>query len=266
MKQKLKLILPILLIILAFYSLFINMILFNKIVIFLSLFLVAYLLSPLEKFNKFSLLKRTFLAVSIILIPLTYYFGINNYIIQNNPIMYQETYGDVNYTFNNLEATFFVDGASRSVDFKYSDEIYWKRYFKGFFHINFSEKMTSIGNYNFYKANKTTDVTTGDEILSIGNNAFSFCEKLSKFNSEKVGIIIMPQKLVAIGNEAFYKCEKIEKIYFYKNIQFIGDNAFFIDNLKDVYFEGTQEEWEKVNIRNNFSNISIHFNALPEDL
>lgn len=266
MKQKFRLIVPILLIILAIYFLFIDMILFNKIVIILSLLLMAYLLSPFEKFEKFSMLKYTFLAASIILIPLTYYFGINNYIIKNNPIMYQETYENVNYTFNNLEATFFVEGNSRSVDFKCSDEIYWKQYFKGFFHVNFSEEMTSIGNYNFYKANKTTDVTTGNNILSIGNNAFSFCEKLSKFNSEKTGIIIMPKKLVAIGNESFYGCERIEKVYFYKNIQFIGNDAFKINNLKEIYFEGTEEEWRKINITNNFNNITIHFNSLPEDL
>jgi len=49
----------------------------------------------------------------------------------------------------------------------------------------------------------------------------------------------------------------------------IGDGAFFgCSTLKDVYYTGSEEEWEEISIGSNYNkltNATIHYNYVPED-
>lgn len=81
-------------------------------------------------------------------------------------------------------------------------------------------------------------IVIDDGVTSIGMGAFSYCTALTS--------IEIPNSLTSIGQFAFYDCS----------------------NLKDVYYSGTKEEWEKISISPSnepIKNATIHFNSTGSD-
>ena len=95
-------------------------------------------------------------------------------------------------------------------------------------------KVTSIGNEVFFGCSELTSIEIPSSVTSIGNFAFSGCSGLT-------GIEI-PSSVTSIGNYAFRDC--------------IG--------LKDVYYTGTQEQWD--NIWGSGNDASDVFYYYDEDL
>lgn len=266
---KIKFLISYLVLFLSILTLFMKILLLNKISIITLLIIVFLLLNPNVNILEDKNIKYIFLSIMIIIIPLSYYFGINNYKIKRNPILYEETYDNILYKFNNLEATFYINGNGPTINFEGQSFIYWKKYFKGIENLKVSDGINTIGNLNFYKAHALTNVETFDNIKGIGIFSFGLCEKLEKFNSDKKGVFIMPKELEIISSGAFYGCQKIKKVYLYKNIKLIADEAFSgCLNLTEIYYEGTKDEWDEINIdKSNINeNINIYFNCLPTDL
>lgn len=80
-----------------------------------------------------------------------------------------------------------------------------------------------------------TKMVIPQKITSIGTGAFSNCSMLSSFT--------IPNSVVSIGYAAFYKCP----------------------NLTDVYYLGTEEQWNAITIDNNnecLTNATIHYISL----
>lgn len=74
-----------------------------------------------------------------------------------------------------------------------------------------------------------------------------------------------------ITENSFYNVNTMEKLGLCKEIEYIGKYAFSgCTNLKDVYYEGTKEEWEKVQIMEDENdvllNATMHFNFDIESL
>lgn len=71
-----------------------------------------------------------------------------------------------------------------------------------------------------------------------------------------------------IGDYTFYKCENMTSVKIPNTITRIYYGAFSgCTNLKDVYYSGTEEQWKKIDIRNendSLSNAKIHFNSKTE--
>ncbi|MEE1172775.1 MAG: leucine-rich repeat protein, partial [Ruminococcus sp.] len=79
-----------------------------------------------------------------------------------------------------------------------------------------------------------TEVIIEDGVTDIGKSAFESCDGLTD--------ITIPYSVTRIGEYAFYNC----------------------DNLTDVYYYGTQESWNEINIGNhneNLTSANIHFLA-----
>lgn len=83
----------------------------------------------------------------------------------------------------------------------------------------FDIPVTSIGDAAFEDYTLITSVTIPDSVTSIGSSAFSGCTKLSH--------ISMSNSVTYIGANAFENCI----------------------NLKDVYYYGTEEDWNSIDIR-----------------
>ena len=92
----------------------------------------------------------------------------------------------------------------------------------------------SIGNYAFRNCTGLTSITVPDSVTSIDNYAFYGCTGLTS--------ITIPESVTSIGNYAFYNCSA----------------------LTDVYYGGSEEEWNNVTIATNntpIQNATIHFLA-----
>ncbi len=85
--------------------------------------------------------------------------------------------------------------------------------------IAFSGNITSIGNYAFSCCNKLTEVSIPDSITHIGENAFVSCTGLTDIN--------IGDGVVSIGSYAFSSCTALTKIEIPKNVTIIGDDAFY---------------------------------------
>lgn len=77
----------------------------------------------------------------------------------------------------------------------------------------------------------------------------------------------IPDGVKFIGEDSFV-CSKLRSIHIPSSIEEIKDYSFSnCNNLSDIYYEGTQDEWEKIIIgENNFSlnNVNIHFGSEEE--
>ena len=61
--------------------------------------------------------------------------------------------------------------------------------------------------------------------------------------------MIIPEKATAIGNRAFAGCASLKSISIPKNVLTISQDCFVdCDNLTEVYYGGTEEQWKQISI------------------
>ncbi len=79
-------------------------------------------------------------------------------------------------------------------------------------------------------------VLIGDGVGVVGNNAFAGCSNLTA--------VAIPRGLTRIGNQAFALCESLAEIALTDSVIIIEPDAFaFCRSLRDVYYDGTPEQW-----------------------
>ena len=94
--------------------------------------------------------------------------------------------------------------------------------------------VTNIGSGTFYNCSSLTSITILNSVTSIGDGAFEYCKSLTS--------VTIPNSVTSIDEYAFWAC----------------------NSLKDVYYSGTQEQWEKISIGNgngSLTNATIHYGS-----
>ncbi|MBQ2972728.1 MAG: leucine-rich repeat domain-containing protein [Clostridia bacterium] len=94
-------------------------------------------------------------------------------------------------------------------------------------------------------------------VINIENEAFLNCKKITN--------IVVPNGVTKIGSYAFAHCDNLAKIILPNSLISIGIYAFYLSNsLSDVYFCGTEEEWNAIEIgsynNDGLENAMIHYN------
>ena len=96
------------------------------------------------------------------------------------------------------------------------------------------------------------------KVTSIGNEVFFGCSELTS--------IEIPSSVTSIGYYAFYDCSGLTGIEIPSSVTSIGDLAFwFCSGLKDVYYTGTQEQWNAISFGSGGDVLNV-FGAYDEDL
>lgn len=122
----------------------------------------------------------------------------------------------------------------------------------------------SIGDMAFYQCTALSEVLFGQKVLSIGDSAFAYCSLLTEvtlpnsvekicndafFNCDSIKNVIIGDGVTDIGDHAFALCDNIVSVTIGKNIKKIGREILvFANNLKYVYYKGTPQQWQKVEI------------------
>ena len=157
--------------------------------------------------------------------------------------------------------------------------------------INLPDGVTSIGEWAFYYCYNLTSVVIPDSVTSIGNYAFSGCSKL-QFNeyenckylgnennpylalistTTNMSSYIIHDDTKVIADYAFNGCTRLTSIVIPDSVTTVGGHAFAsCSDLKDVYYKGSAEEWNAIEILASMSNYYLtnatkHYNYVPEN-
>ncbi len=120
----------------------------------------------------------------------------------------------------------------------------------------------SVNNCLIRKADKTLLGTNRDHLIpadgsvtSIGHGTFE--------DIYMEGIIIIPEGIVSIGDNAFMSCFMVREVHLPASLTYIGMAAFESTALTDIYYSGTEAEWNAIGIYPHYngtlSNATIHF-------
>lgn len=108
-------------------------------------------------------------------------------------------------------------------------------------------------------AKKSGTYTVPNGIKSIGEYAFDSCESLTS--------IIISNSVTTIDDSAFYGCSNLTSVMIPKSVTSIEDCVVSSDRLNgltDIYYEGTEDEWNQISIESSISpDITIHYNSEP---
>lgn len=105
---------------------------------------------------------------------------------------------------------------------------------------NWQDDVLYLDNHLIQANTSVTGIyTVKEETKTLADGAFYTCSNLT-------GVIISAD-VVHIGDSAFYWCIGLTSVTVPKSVTSIGDFAFeFCDGLTDIYFEGTQAEWQAI--------------------
>jgi len=135
--------------------------------------------------------------------------------------------------------------------------------------IAFPNTLTDIKRNAFGHCESLTNIELPSSILNIEDSAFGRCNNLesaiihgkitilNKYTFQydnKLKKVILPDTILTISGGAFQFCNSIEEIYIPKSVKFIEQNALQCASLVKVYYGGTKEEWENIEISNENNN------------
>ncbi len=109
--------------------------------------------------------------------------------------------------------------------------------------VTIPSKVTEIGSYAFSYTAALKDITIPSNVKTIADFAFQLAQSLENITIEN--------GVEAIGNYAFEYCDALKSISISSSVKSIGKNAFSNSKkLTDVYFDGTKQEWNSIEINN----------------
>lgn len=133
----------------------------------------------------------------------------------------------------------------------------------GITRITIPEGITRIESYTFSECRKLEEIHLPDTLSCIEKSAFQSCKKLTNitlpaslrtiggyaFQDSGITAIALPEGMTRIEKYAFYECDKMMQIALPRTLQYVEEDAFLLcEDLEDVYYNGTKEQWEQVKI------------------
>lgn len=98
-----------------------------------------------------------------------------------------------------------------------------------------------------------------DGLVSLQSDVFNFCQNLTS--------IIIPDSVTELEYSVFWECTALESITIPSSVTKIGWSAFGnCTSLTDVYYTGTQAEWDAITIDNEndvLKTATVHYESSP---
>lgn len=140
-----------------------------------------------------------------------------------------------------------------------------------------------IGTHAFSGCRGLEKISIPDSVTYLGMSAFSQCSNLTRVRlsnnlktvtgfteCKKLKNIYIPNGVTSIGYQAFRYCYELSSITIPKSVTVISDRTFTgCSKLSDVYYEGSEEEWNEIAIGSienyNLEHATIHYNSFYND-
>ena len=126
--------------------------------------------------------------------------------------------------------------------------------------VKISENCNYIGNMSFAYCSKLENIVIPDRTTIADEGVFGCCVNLNK--------VVLPSSIQKIPQMMFIYCMNLSEIYIPKSVISVDMSAFATsEKLQTVYYEGTEEEWNKINVEEHnepLLNATVIFNSNPE--
>ncbi len=141
------------------------------------------------------------------------------------------------------------------------------------------DSVTSLGNESFVGNKQLVSLIIPDSVTELGYDVFRNCTSLEKVglsknityigsyvfcNCKRLKSIVIPDGVTGIGYYSFSGCTSLESIIIPESLTYFDSGALYnCGALKNVYFKGTQEQWEQISIYDenyDILNATIHYN------
>lgn len=103
--------------------------------------------------------------------------------------------------------------------------------------------------YNY----QITSVVIPGTITDIAPFAFEHCTSLEK--------VLLHEGVLLLGFFSFQNCPELEGVFLPKSLTHIDKGVFKDCNQLTIYYAGSKEEWEKIEIEADLSNVPVIFNS-----
>lgn len=136
--------------------------------------------------------------------------------------------------------------------------------------------VTSIGRDAFHGCCNLLDVELPDSISSIGSQAFC---------NTRLARIEIPKSMTVVGAKAFWGCENLEEVVLHdevtelqdlafsncnkltaltipKSVVMIETGALSNNNIEDVYYKGSEEQWKNIKTNMNADTYDEYLNRV----
>ncbi|MBQ8763502.1 MAG: leucine-rich repeat domain-containing protein [Clostridia bacterium] len=162
----------------------------------------------------------------------------------------------INYPVGSLGKTYSIPETVKSIEYGafYNGE--------NLEEISIPYGVERIGACSFADCDSITSLSIPDSVTYIGEEAFYYCDELSEI---KIG-----NGLTIINRYSFAQCHKLVTVEIPVSVKQISYQAFDCsENITDVYYLGTEEQWRDVSIGSGneyLSNAFIHFKDIVSDV
>ena len=132
-----------------------------------------------------------------------------------------------------------------------------------FFNCNDLETVTIhskvIGRSMFDCCSELKTIVFGDNVTTIEECAFYRCGSLTS--------VVIPDSVTDIGTAAFMHCDELSHIVFGRGTKSIGTNVIQETPITDIYYRGSEAEWEQIAISENnivLGLATVHYDYIGE--
>ena len=118
--------------------------------------------------------------------------------------------------------------------------------------VELPKGITSIGASALYQCNGLTNVTLPNSVSTIGSSIFSMCRNLENVD--------LGTAVTKIPSMAFFSCDKLKSVTLPKTLTSIASDSFSnCSALTDVYYRGTEAEWNTKALFTFPDSVTMHF-------
>ena len=202
--------------------------------------------------------------------------------------------------FDDTTGTLTISGTGDMTNYNNDTTIPWYSVKENIKKVVINDGITSIGKYTFYDCKNLDNIIISDSVIRIERWSFAYCKSLTEIvipnNVKYIGgctfwgtslknivipngvtsieenifdacdslvAITIPNGVTSIGKCAFKNCTSLKTITIPNSVTSIDTDAFFYcTSLEDVYYTGTEEEWNKIKISDDNSSLTdatIHY-------
>lgn len=149
--------------------------------------------------------------------------------------------------------------------------------------VTLPKTVTLISDYAFWGCEKLTSIDLHEGITTIGRRAFGLCKQLAS--------LVIPESVTNIDELAFWGCESLTSVNIPKgvskvpcglfiecsglksvaipaSVEKIEGDAFSGTSIKDVYYDGAESQWRKIEIEDGnavLASATIHYGGTDPD-